>query len=769
MNLETLTGVGFLCLAAVLLIVERFPGVRRAPAPVAPRWLTNLGLWLLAGILSTAIYAESITAVASGLQSGLVRNLDLPLVLEAGLVFLILDAWRYWEHRVFHEIPVLWRIHLVHHSDTALDVTTSQRHHPFEGLVTTFLAFILVFALGFSAQALVIYLLLATLSSVYTHANIVLPELFDKPLRWILVTPSVHAIHHSSFQPQTDSNYGSVITLWDRLFGTYRDPSTTQVREYGLEYFRGGENSALAPVLLQPFEYRRDSHNAESHSDAQTASTSVSPALRREWRLALSYCAAGLLLALIALWPTVVDLVRVWMVGESYQYAWLVLPTFIYVVGWYHRETILELTPSPSYVGLGIVGVAGALWVAGDVVDIKLAQHLALVLTVQGIALCALGWQCYRALLPCFLLLFLMVPCGDVLQPLLRALTVNWIEWFAQLMGLPHVIEGYVVHIGTHRYVVIDACSGLTFFTLAGFLGYSFGLLLFRSLPKVVALAALGALLGILTNAVRVCLIVGIDWMNGSQMDLGAHQDIQWLVLLAALVSLLYLASKLAHDSWPVSSANASANTKMLSGFTHAGNFAPVIGGLIIMASVGLAQNVLSSPSGKSIDALAQMATLYPQSRWLEKVEGDQHTLSIPLQADLDVVLIAPGTRSARLDMKSLRPEGGAVWRHSDTAQYQDCVDLSCVSFVHTTYRQKGSHNASHTFYAYFVEDRIMSSKLSYRLFVGWNKMLGREPATGLIGFVFRGDLPESLSITEDYQQIIQRITTGLNRDIVSI
>ncbi len=128
-----------------------------------------------------------------------------------------------------------------------------------------------------------------------------------------------------------------------------------------------------------------------------------------------------------------------------------------------------------------------------------------------------------------------MVPYGDILQPLLRDLTVKWIEWFAQLMGLPHLIEGYVVYIGTHRYVVIDACSGLTFFTLAAFLGYSYGLLLFRSLPKVVGLAALGALLGILANAVRVCLIVGVDRMNGSQMDLGAHQDIQWFVMLAAL------------------------------------------------------------------------------------------------------------------------------------------------------------------------------------------------------------------------------------------
>jgi exosortase len=768
MDLETYTGVSSLCLAAVLLTLERFPGIRRASAAIGQRWLTNLGLWLLAGNLVSAIYSESITAIAAGLQSGLVRDLELPFVLEAVLVCLILDGWRYWQHRLLHEIPMLWRIHLVHHSDTALDVTTSQRHHPFEGLVTIFLTLILVFALGFSAQALALYLLLAALSSVYTHANIALPECFDRPLRWFLVTPSVHAIHHSSFQPETDSNYGSVLTLWDRLFGTYRDPSATQVAEYGLEYFRGEKDTALASALLQPFTYRRGTLNTEYHAEASSPSKSVTTLLSQEWRLALRYFAVGFLLALTVLWPTAVELARAWMAGESYQYAWLVLPMFIYAVGWYHRETILLLTPRPCHRGLVVIGMAAALWSVGDIADIKLAQQLALVLTVQGIALCALGWQCYRALLPSFLLLFLMVPCGDVLQPLLRSLTVKWIEWFALLTGLPHVVEGYVIHIGTHRYVVIDACSGLTFFTLAGFLGYSFGLLLFRSLPKVLALAALGALLGILTNAARVCLIVGIDWLNGSQMDLGAHQDVQWLVMLVSLASLLYLAGKLAQDAPVVSFMDKSSGANIMPSLGQLGNFAPVIGGLIIMVSVGITQGLLSSPTSNSTDYLAQMATFYPESRWLEKEEGDQQALGIRLDDDLNVVLIAPGRRSARLDMKSLLPVSGAVWRHSNTAQYQDCLGTRCVSFVHKTFREKGTNNTSHTFYAYFVEDRLMNTKLSYRLMVGWNRILGREPATGLIGFMVLGDLPESFSIAQDYQQIIQKIASGPLREVVS-
>jgi exosortase len=766
MDVETLTGVSFFCLALALLLLERLPGIGRTTASMPQRWLTNLGLWLLGGILAAAIYSESTTVIAAQLQSGLIRDLELPFLLEAALVFLILDLWRYWEHRLFHEVPVLWRMHLVHHSDTQLDVTTSQRHHPFEGLATTFLALIFVFALGFSAPALALYLLLATWSSVYTHANIVLPESIDKPIRWLLVTPSVHAIHHSSFQPQTDSNYSSVLTVWDRLFGTYRDPSTTQVQEFGLKYFRGQEDTALASVLLQPLEYRRDSQRAAYRADAQPSPTSVATPLSRSWLLALSYFAAGLLLALIALWPTVLDLARVWMNSEPYQYAWLVLPTFIYVVGWYHRDTILALTPRPTYAGLVVVTVAAVLWVAGDVIDIKFAQHFALVLSVQGIALCALGWQSYRALLPCFLLLFLMVPYGDILQPMLRDLTVKWVGWFAQLVGLPHVIEGYVVYIGTHRYVVVDACSGLTFFTLAAFLGYSYGLLLFRSLPKVLALAALGALLGVLTNAARVCLIVGVDWMNGSQMDLGAHQDIQWFVMIAALVSLLYMASKLRHDSWLPAATDTTS--KAMSSSMALGNFAPVMGGIIIMLSIALTQGLPSSTSGKGADSLTQIAALYPNSQWLESGEGDQQTLVIALDDYLDVVLITPGARSARLNLESLRPDSGAVWRHSDTDQYQECANMSCVSFVHKTFSQKGTNNAHHIFYAYFVDDRTLSSKLSYRLIVGLNRMFGREPITGLIGFMFRGDLPESFTISQEYEQLVHRITTKHLRQLVS-
>ena len=148
------------------------------------------------------------------------------------------------------------------------------------------------------------------------------------------------------------------------------------------------------------------------------------------------------------------------------------------------------------------------------------------------------------------LLLFLMVPCGDLIQPLLRDLTLKWLEWFAILFGLSHTVDGYFISFGENDYVIIEACSGLAFFALAGFVGYCCGLMLYRSLPKVLAMSALGAALGILTNALRVCLIVTVDLLNGTQMDLAGHEDIQWLVLALSLGVLLFLAGKLQRDNW---------------------------------------------------------------------------------------------------------------------------------------------------------------------------------------------------------------------------
>ena len=258
MTIENATPAVLLGLFVLILCLERFSPWTIGRSSVRQRWLTNVGLYLLGGVLLVQLFPASVPQVAAELYNGRLQSLQLPLLLEAALLALILDCWRYWEHRVFHELPLLWRVHLVHHSDPELDSTTSQRHHPIEAVLVTLSSLLLLFVLGFSASALALYILAAAALSLLVHASVRLPDKLDRALRLVFVTPAVHAFHHSALQPQTDSNYGTLFTFWDRLFGTYTDPDAATIPEYGLSYFYRPADGALGPVLLQPFEYRRD-------------------------------------------------------------------------------------------------------------------------------------------------------------------------------------------------------------------------------------------------------------------------------------------------------------------------------------------------------------------------------------------------------------------------------------------------------------------------------------------------------------------------------
>lgn len=725
---------------------------RRATNRVQERWLTNLGLMLLGGIAVSLLFPVSLEEVAASLEEGWMRQL--PTALEALLLFLLLDFWRYWEHRIFHEVPLLWRAHLVHHSDTHLDITTGQRHHPIEAVLATCTALLLVFALGFSAQALAVYLGAATLSALWTHANIKLPERIDRPLRLWLVTPAVHAVHHSDHQPQTDSNYGTLLTIWDRMFGTYTDPSHVEIPNFGLEYFHRTGDLALAPVLLQPFEYRR---GMPYPARVPVGDTVDRPrmTLSAAWRRALVQLSFALALALIALWPTALSMAGLWAGAESYQYAWLVLPMFIYVVGWYHRDRILALAPRPDALGLPVIAVAVAGWSLATLVDIQLGQHLAFVLVLQGIALCALGRTVYRQLFPILALLFLMVPCGDLLQPLLRELTVRWIEWFTVLFGLPHSVDGFMVYVGEHRYVVIDPCSGLTFVTLAGFLGYSFGLLLFNSFGKILALAAVGATLGVLTNALRVWLIVGIDWLQGSQMDMAAHLDLQWLALLSALALLFYLTARLASAAgageWP-SSAPGRASRWRPAGF------APLIAGILVLLVATPIQRLQAHGTASGFDSLQLLANTHPQSRWLQGKTGEGRTLLIPQNSQLEIIVAEPLAYRSRVDESVFDPEGDRRWRHTATNRFTGCIDDICTQFVHKTWNTKGLEETRHALYTYYVDDTTTDSKLIYRLASGWNRIAAKGSSHGLIGFRIRGELPAETMVASTFQRVSNQL-----------
>lgn len=227
----------FFSTVVLLVLLERVRAFQRQPVQLARRWTSNIGLFLIGSVVTSLVIPVSIYTFAQNQPPGLLARLGLPFVAQLLLTFLLLDFWRYWEHRLFHRVPVLWRLHLVHHSDTQIDVTSSERHHPFEFLLGTAVMLALIAALGLPAQAVGLYLLTATVIALYSHANLRLPASLNRRLNWLIVTPGVHAVHHSDLQAQTDSNYGTVLTLWDRLFGSYVDPANAKIPHFGLGYF----------------------------------------------------------------------------------------------------------------------------------------------------------------------------------------------------------------------------------------------------------------------------------------------------------------------------------------------------------------------------------------------------------------------------------------------------------------------------------------------------------------------------------------------------
>ena len=231
------------------------------------RWPTNVALTALniivmgampVGIVAAADYAQS-----HGL--GLANALALPPTAAFAVGFLGRAFLSWGTHYLNHKVPVLWAIHRVHHVDTRLDVSTTVRFHPLEFVVTSPLTLAGAVALGAPPLALLIYELMDAGVTVFSHANVRLPWWIDRPLSLLIVTPDVHRVHHSSHQPETDSNFGAVLTIWDRLLGTYRrkTPAALEAQETGLSEVQDRRSKNPLWLLVLPFiilKFRATSH-----------------------------------------------------------------------------------------------------------------------------------------------------------------------------------------------------------------------------------------------------------------------------------------------------------------------------------------------------------------------------------------------------------------------------------------------------------------------------------------------------------------------------
>ena len=200
------------------------------------------------------IAAVSMAALVAIHDFGLFNILELNSWLAGLLSFLILDFFIYFQHRLFHKYSLLWRLHRVHHSDTEFDATTGVRFHPLEMILSMCIKIVVVGLLGPPLIAVLVFEVVLSTTSLFNHGNVYIPVIIDRYLRWILVTPDMHRVHHSAKKEETNSNFGFNIPWWDRLFSTYLEQPVMGQEKFkiGLIEFRDLRFVNVMWLLKQP-------------------------------------------------------------------------------------------------------------------------------------------------------------------------------------------------------------------------------------------------------------------------------------------------------------------------------------------------------------------------------------------------------------------------------------------------------------------------------------------------------------------------------------
>jgi sterol desaturase/sphingolipid hydroxylase (fatty acid hydroxylase superfamily) len=248
----------FAAVFAILVLLERLAPRRAATSDRKRRWAGNLGLLAIDTAAVRIIAPGAAIAVAFAAQAsgwGLVNTLPLPGWIAFALSVALLDLAIYLQHVMFHAVPTLWRLHRVHHSDVDFDLTTGVRFHPIEIAVSVAIKSAAVAAIGASPAAVISFEILLNAASLFNHANLRMPHRLDALLRWLVVTPDMHRVHHSVRYNESSSNFGFCLPWWDRLCGTYRAQADQphETMTIGVDAFREADEERLDRLLTQPW------------------------------------------------------------------------------------------------------------------------------------------------------------------------------------------------------------------------------------------------------------------------------------------------------------------------------------------------------------------------------------------------------------------------------------------------------------------------------------------------------------------------------------
>jgi sterol desaturase/sphingolipid hydroxylase (fatty acid hydroxylase superfamily) len=248
----------FLGMFALMAAWELFAPRRVLGVSKPVRWIHNISIAIINVLLVRVLFPSAAVGVAVFAEergTGLLNMFAIPYPLAILASLLVLDLAMYLVHLMFHAVPALWRVHRMHHADVDFDVTTGARFHPIQILLALPIKFAVIFVLGLPVLAVLVFEAVFNALSLFNHANVRISPTVDRILRWFLVTPDMHRVHHSVDAAETNSNFSFVLPWWDRLFGTYRaQPEGGHERmAIGVDQFRTPRDFRLDRMLLQPF------------------------------------------------------------------------------------------------------------------------------------------------------------------------------------------------------------------------------------------------------------------------------------------------------------------------------------------------------------------------------------------------------------------------------------------------------------------------------------------------------------------------------------
>lgn len=229
----------------------------------------NLALGIINGAIHSFLLAGATLMVTEWARTqpfGLLHWVVMPTAATAVAAVLLFDMWQYWWHRIAHAVPFIWRLHSVHHTDEEMDASSGVRFHTVEILLSGVARLAVLPLIGMTVGQVLIYETIALPVILFHHSNVRVPPALDRILRMLIVTPSMHWVHHSRWQPETDSNFSSILSWWDRLFGTFRLRDDPRTIDLGLDGYEESEWRTLKGMLLSPFRRRSRGENSQGGS-----------------------------------------------------------------------------------------------------------------------------------------------------------------------------------------------------------------------------------------------------------------------------------------------------------------------------------------------------------------------------------------------------------------------------------------------------------------------------------------------------------------------